>query len=76
MKTPVYTILVIDDDPEDCELAAQIVGEEPDIKCKVEFCADGEKALEYLYKAQRQPRLIVSDINMPGMNGLELQHIS
>jgi CheY-like chemotaxis protein len=41
-----------------------------------EFAFSGEEALAYLKQNQKEAVLILSDINMPGMNGLELlEHI-
>ena len=40
------------------------------------FAFSGEEALKYLNQNRRQAVLILSDINMPGMSGLDLlQHI-
>ena len=40
------------------------------------FAISGEEALQYLNRHQHEAVLILSDINMPGMSGLELlQHI-
>src|SRR6476660_1676996 len=40
------------------------------------FANSGEEALNYLNKNNHEAVLILSDINMPGMSGLELlQHI-
>jgi CheY-like chemotaxis protein len=36
------------------------------------FCYSGEEALNYLNKHPSEAVLILSDINMPGMSGLEL----
>lgn len=37
-----------------------------------EFAYSGEEALTYMGKIQHEAVLILSDINMPGMSGLEL----
>jgi len=37
-----------------------------------EFAFSGEEALEYLQENKHEAVLILSDINMPGMSGLEL----
>jgi two-component system, chemotaxis family, chemotaxis protein CheY len=36
------------------------------------FAVSGEEALSYLNKIKHEAVLILSDINMPGMSGLEL----
>jgi len=36
------------------------------------FAFSGDEALEYLAKAHQELSLILSDINMPGMTGIEL----
>lgn len=37
-----------------------------------DFAFSGEEALEYLHRHEQEAVLILSDINMPGMSGLEL----
>ncbi len=37
-----------------------------------DFAHSGEEALDYLHKNNQEAVLILSDINMPGMSGLEL----
>ncbi|MEO5594652.1 MAG: response regulator [Chitinophagaceae bacterium] len=40
---------------------------------EIVFFGDGEKALEYLTNTEIEPFLILSDINMPKLNGMELR---
>lgn len=41
-----------------------------------DFAFSGEEALQYLHRNDQEAVLILSDINMPGMSGLELlRHI-
>lgn len=66
-------ILVVDDERDIQTLFEQRFRRE--IKAKqVEFvfAFSGEEALDYLSKLKQEAVLILSDINMPGMSGLEL----
>lgn len=40
---------------------------------KVIFFSDGNSAMEYLNRTEELPFIIISDINMPGMNGFEIR---
>lgn len=65
-------IIVIEDDPDDQEILAGIF-ERLGYKNKIQFFFDGEKALEYINDSDVVPFLILSDINMPRLSGLELK---
>jgi CheY-like chemotaxis protein len=65
-------ILILEDDFEDQELLQEVL-REIGIKEKMIFFEDGVKALEYLMTTTEQPFLIISDINLPGMSGLQFQ---
>ena len=65
-------VLIIDDDEDDRELIGEVfkkLGYENEIK----YFPDGKKALDYLLSASELSFLILSDINMPIMGGLELK---
>lgn len=65
-------IIIIEDDMDDQEVLNEIfikLGYEN----KLEFFSDGNKALDYLNETDIQPFLILSDINMPRINGFELR---
>lgn len=66
-------IIVIDDDLEDHFIMDEIFRQ---MKCpnKVLFFNDGRAVVEYLNAAVELPFLIISDINMPGMNGFEIRN--
>ena len=70
-------ILVVDDEKDMQTLFQQRFRKE--IKEKIAefaFSTSGEEALRYLEHHHHEAVLILSDINMPGMSGLELlQHI-
>ena len=65
-------IIIIEDDAGDQELL-NMVFEELKFSNKIIFFRDGEMALEYLTTSVIEPFIILSDINMPRLNGLELR---
>jgi CheY-like chemotaxis protein len=62
------TLLVIDDSAVDRRLAGGLLDKLPEVR--VEFATSGTDALERI--EQIQPTLVVTDLVMPGCNGLEL----
>jgi CheY-like chemotaxis protein len=66
-------IIVIEDDADDQELLTEIflkLGYDN----KIRFFMDGNEALEFINVTDEQPFLILSDINMPKINGMELRN--
>ena len=70
-------ILVVDDERDIQTLFEQRFRKEiKDKSLEFVFAFSGEDALTYLYNNAHEAVLILSDINMPGMSGLELlEHI-
>ncbi len=66
-------IIIIEDDIDDQELLTEIF-KRLDCKNEIIFYQDGNEALEFLNKSDVQPFLILSDINMPKINGFELRN--
>lgn len=64
-------ILLIDDDEDDHFLFQSVV-EELGVPNKIIFFLNGKEALDYLLITTEQPFVILCDINMPLMNGIEL----
>ena len=65
-------IIVIEDDADDQHLLTTVFTE-LDYSNEIVFFEDGEKALAYLKQDGIFPFLILSDINMPKLNGFELK---
>jgi CheY-like chemotaxis protein len=65
-------ILIVDDDPDDQDMIERILSKmSVDIERK-QFM-DGEKLLHYLRTTMENPSLIICDINMPIMSGIQLK---
>ena len=66
-------ILVVDDEKDVQTLFEQRFRKEiRSGEMQFSFALSGEEALQYLHRLQQEAVLILSDINMPGMSGLEL----
>ncbi len=61
-------ILIVDDDEVDLESASRCLKPIPDLD--ISFARDGSAALERMQK--RRPDVVLTDLRMPGMSGLEL----
>ncbi len=65
-------VIVIEDDLDDQEILTEVF-KKLGYKNEVVFFQDGTKALDYLNKRDITPFLILSDVNMPKINGFELR---
>ena len=65
-------IIVIDDDPDDQEMIQRILGK-MNLENEVKKFLDGEDAFTYFLQTSDRPLLVLCDINMPRMNGIELK---
>jgi CheY-like chemotaxis protein len=65
-------IIIIEDDEDDQEILQEIFNKLSYVN-EIIFFGDGYKALDYITNSNVQPFLILSDINMPKLNGLELK---
>lgn len=65
-------IIVIEDDSDDQELFMDCF-KELNNSNEVLYFFDGIKALEYLTHSSEQPFLILSDINLPKLSGIQLR---
>ena len=67
-------IIVIEDDIDDQEILVEIFQKLGYVN-KIIYFVDGNDALAYLNQGDVQPFLILSDINMPKLNGFELRNM-
>jgi len=65
-------IIIIDDDPDDQEILDQVL-EKLNVKNKRIMFSRCEEAYEHLETSTDQAFLIICDINLPGMTGLQLK---
>jgi CheY-like chemotaxis protein len=64
-------IVIVDDDPDDRELLGEFTHElRPEHELR--YFANGVDVLQYLETTEEQPFIILCDVNMPLMNGIEL----
>jgi CheY-like chemotaxis protein len=66
-------IIVIEDDKDDQEVLVEIF-KKLGYANEIVYFDDGNHALEYLNRTEVQPFLILSDVNMPKINGFELRN--
>ncbi len=67
-------ILIIEDDKDDREILSEVF-KKLGYKNRILYFSDGHEALNFLIDDIEIPFIILSDINMPKMNGLELREI-
>ncbi len=64
---PLRTLLYVEDNPANLELVEQLIARRPDLRLL--SAADGNLAIEFA--RAYQPELILMDINLPGISGIE-----
>ncbi len=65
------SLLIVDDEPDMLQLLKRSL--EPDLNCRIHLASSGEEALKVL--SDQQIDLVLADIKMPGMSGMELLEI-
>ncbi|HMG92152.1 MAG TPA: response regulator [Chryseolinea sp.] len=65
-------VIIIEDDLDDQEFLIEIF-QKLNYQNKILFFSDGQLALEHINTTQDLPFLILSDINLPKLNGFELR---
>jgi PAS domain S-box-containing protein len=69
--TPLRTLLYVEDNPANLELVEQIILRRPDLRLL--SAANGNLGIEYA--RAYQPEVILMDINLPGLSGVETMKI-
>jgi CheY-like chemotaxis protein len=72
-KIAIHDPIVIVEDDADDQYFIRMICDKLGITAELLFFGDGLKALEYLKTTEKKIFIILSDINMPVMNGLELR---
>jgi CheY-like chemotaxis protein len=67
-----HSVLVVDDDPTVLTVLADML---EDLGCDVISAVNGRDALDQLRRNERIS-ILITDINMPGMDGHELAHLA
>ena len=67
-------IILVDDDKDDCDITVEAINQ-LEIPNEVKCFHNGKDAFDYLETTREQPFIILSDINMPMVNGLELREM-
>ncbi|MCF6405299.1 response regulator [Chitinophaga filiformis] len=67
-------ILILEDDSDDREIYEKVMAS-LGVKNQVIFFEGGDDLLRYLQVTTEQPFVIISDINLPRMSGLELRRL-
>src|SRR5215218_6896133 len=65
-------IVIVDDDTDDQEIYAEAIRAIA-IPNEMRIFSGGQPALDYLNTTSEQPFIILSDVNMPQMNGLQFK---
>lgn len=66
-------IIFLEDDTDEQEILKEVIGRV--VPNDVRFFTDGESLLHYLRTTAEQPFIIISDVNVPVLNGLEVKRI-
>lgn len=72
MKSKNGPVIVVEDDQDDQEILREVF-DLLEVSNTILFFSDGVEAIHYLNTTTDQPFLILCDINLPKMNGLELR---
>lgn len=66
-------ILILEDDEDDCQFYKDAIVQ-LNIKNKIIIFNEGKALIQYLETTSTKPFIILSDINLPGMNGMQVKN--
>jgi CheY-like chemotaxis protein len=64
-------IIILEDDPDEKELLEEAI--RPLSNNEIKFFSTGDAMLKYLEETKDRPFVILSDVNVPGLTGLQLK---
>ena len=71
MENRLFQILLIEDDSEDAEITIQAL-KKNNLVNPIIHIDDGEKALDFLFGQQPDPSLVLLDLKMPKVDGIQI----
>lgn len=71
MENRLFQILLIEDDSEDAEITIQAL-KKNNLANPIIHIDDGEKALDFLFGPQPDPSLVLLDLKMPKVDGIQI----
>lgn len=71
MENRLFQILLIEDDSEDAEITIQAL-KKNNLVNPINHIDDGEKALDFLFGPQPDPSLVLLDLKMPKVDGIQI----
>ena len=71
MENRLFQILLIEDDSEDAEITIQAL-KKNNLVNPIIHIDDGEKALDFLFGPQPDPSLVLLDLKMPKVDGIQI----
>jgi CheY-like chemotaxis protein len=65
-------VIILDDDAEERELLEEVL-KKMTVKNEIKFFTNGDDFISYLKLTKDKPFIILSDVNLPGLNGMQVK---